>query len=156
MNLDVEDLVSGSTYVPIDAAMRYIKNQSSFTPLLDVKNIGDDDVTQTHTKQFRPIWPIYLYPCQNMNSYGARFPVIATLKIHNIAEENQTNFDTTQTLWITMALLTRIQFVWDSISKVTLCSSQWEGWFLNLLSRSCFNNLSSIMNKTDPFKPSLF
>ena len=90
-----------------------------------------------------------------MNSYGACYPSIPTLKNHNVAKENETNFDTTRTLWITMALLTRIQFVWDSISKVTLCSSQWEGWFLNLLSRSCFNNLSSNMNKTDPFKPSL-
>ena len=95
LNLDVEDLVSGATYVWIDAAMRYIKNQSSFTLLLNVQILGGNDVTQTHTKQCRPIWTIHLYPCQNMNSYGARFPAIPTLKIHNVAEENETNFDTT-------------------------------------------------------------
>ena len=57
---------------------------------------------------------------------------------------------------MTIALLTRFQEIWDSITKVPLQTNQWEGWLLNLLSRRCFNNLSQRMNKTDPFKPILF
>ena len=90
-----------------------------------------------------------------MDLYGARFPILPNLRTKLVEEENQMDIDTASTLWTTMALLSRIQTIWDIISNVNLCSSQWEGWILNSLSRQCFSNLSSTMNKTDPFKTSL-
>ena len=36
LNINVNDWGSGTKYVPIDLVMRYIKNQSSFTSLLNV------------------------------------------------------------------------------------------------------------------------
>ena len=55
LNINVNNLVSSTTYFPIDAAMRYVKDQSSFTPLLNVQILSNNIITQMYTKQFRPI-----------------------------------------------------------------------------------------------------
>ena len=155
LDLDLDYLLSGATYVPIISTMRYINDQSSFTPLREAQILSVDEETRTHMKQFRPIWPLSLYPCQSMDSYGARFPTLPNLTSKKVSEENQMDRSTASILWTVMALLSRVQSIWDAVSKVNLCTSQWEGWILNLLSRQCFSNLSQIMNKTDPFKHSL-
>ena len=60
---------------------------------------------------------------------------------------------TSISLWTTLALLTRIEVMWEAVSEVDLCTTQWEGWILNHLSKLYFPMQSSgYWNKSDPFK----
>ena len=56
----------------------------------------------------------------------------------------------------TIALLSRLQKLWDLVVEHSdFCSTKWEGWILNFISRRCFNNVSSgMLSKFDPFKMS--
>lgn len=140
LDFDLNNLVSGATYIPVSAMTKYVRDQSSFTPLREVQifneyNEDNEEGTRTHMRCFRPIWPLHLCPCQSMDLYGTHFCTLLKLSSKVTSEENQMKFFTVSTLWATIALLSQIQSIWDSISKVDLCTSQWERWILNILSK---------------------
>ena len=101
LDMDVDDIVSGATYVPIETAMRFIRKQSSST----VKTYYDTE-SQNYSEFFFPKWPLSLFPCQRMDKYGACFPTLTTLKPRTLADEETMDIHTTMNLWTTLALLT--------------------------------------------------
>jgi hypothetical protein len=68
LEMDVDSLVAGSTYVPIAATMRLVKDQNVRHKLYRSFNRPGNDDTRRRFDEFRPIWPRFLYPCQK-NGY---------------------------------------------------------------------------------------
>ena len=118
LNMDVENLVSGATYVPIVATMKYVKDQSSFTPLRKFNRPEEEEGIRTRFNLFRPIWPLHLYPCQKMDSYGSYFPSVPSLSPKLTSDARHMDNLTTMSLWNTLALLIHIQAVWDAVVSV--------------------------------------
>ena len=131
----MQRLVTGSTYVPIEATMKYVSEQSK-NSIYRCYTIRNDPLQIFN--QFRPIWPVYLYPCQKYDGYGARFPVIPDLNPKKINDYDAMDNQTQMALWTTLGLLSCVQVIWDTICNVELNTSQWEGWILNFLSKNCF------------------
>lgn len=156
MGIDVDQLNHGATYVPIDATMRYVKRQSATERGRQVEIPGDGENTNTISLIFTPIWPDFLYPCQRMDVYGATFPPIPPLTVKKIVDRQEIDTSVLMCLWDTMALLSRVQKLWDLVVKdADFCSTKWEGWVLNFVCRKCFHSLGSCMlSKNDPFKVS--
>ena len=150
LNMDVDDLVSGATYVPIKATMKLVKAEAS--PDSRFRTYSNPDSSYPNNK-FCPIWPLSLFPCQKMDRYGARFPNITTLYATQKSNYDAMDNYTSISLWTTLALLTRIEVIWEAVSEVDLCTTQWEGWILNHLSKCYFPTQSSgRWSKSDPFK----
>ena len=151
LEIKKDDLILGATYVPIECVMKLLEYQSK----CNLRSVSITHQDRQYNQLFKPLWPIYLYPCQKMDLYGAPFPVIPTYMALKATDGGLMDTMTTISLWLTSALLTRIQFVWESISQVELNTSQWEGWILTLLSRKCFQLISKKhKSKSDPFKQS--
>ena len=151
MNFNLPNLISGSTYVPIEATMKYVNEQSTFT---NYKCFRKGDQPQNRFDYFRPIWPIHLYPCQKYDAYGARFPIIPDINPKTISDDDAMDNKIQMVLWSTLGLLICVGVIWDTICNVPLNTSQWEGWVLNYLSKNCFpSQCLRYQNKSDPFKP---
>ena len=154
LEMDFDSLVSGCTYVPINATMCFVKDQTTHTLERSFNRPGDEG-SRVMFNTFRPIWPRFLYPCQKMDMYGCYFPCIPTLLPREISDQRHMDNRTTISLWTTIALMTRLQLVWDAVSSVNLCMTKWEGWILNFLSKSSYSSQSTrYQSKCDPFKPS--
>ena len=67
--------------------MRYFNDQKSFTPLREAQMLSVDEETRTQMKQFRPIWPLSIYPCQSIDLYGTRFPTLPNLMSKKIQKK---------------------------------------------------------------------
>ena len=156
MNVDANELVFGATYVPLEATMRYIKRQSDCSDNREVRIPSRGEETGDLDIKFLPIWPLFLYPCQRMDTFRATFPSIPPLTIRVRAEREHVNFQILGCLWETIALITRLEKLWEILTtRSNYCSTEWEGWILNFISRKCFNNLSRrALSKNDPFKMS--
>ena len=153
LKMDFDSIVFGSTYVPIAATMCFVEDQMTHTSERTFTCPGDEG-SRVMFKRFRPIWPRFLYPCQKMDMYGCHFPCIPTLIPKETSDQRRMDNRTTISLWTTMALMTRLQLVWDAVTSVNLCVTKWEGWILGFLSRSCFSSQSTrYQSKCDPFKP---
>ena len=153
LNMNVDYLVSGATYVPIEATMKYVREQSNSQQYCSFTTPSDEP--NRTVKRFRPIWPLHLYPCQKMDVYGTRFPNVPNWSPKKISDADSMDNPTSMALWTTLAMLTHVEIIWDCVSKVELCTSNWEGWVLNFLSRNSFPSQSlSYQNRSDPFKPS--
>ena len=138
LNMNLDDLVFGATYVPIEATIKYVKDQSnsqryrSFTTPTDQPNRA--------VTSFRPIWPLHLYPCQKMDGYGARFSTIPNLSPKKTADADLMDNPTAMTLWTTLAMLAHVDAIWDTMLTVELCTSRWEGWLLNFCQGTAFHH----------------
>ena len=151
--MDFDSLVAGSTYVPIAATMRLVKDQNVRHKLYRSFNRPGNDDTRRRFDEFRLIWPRFLYPYQKMDMYGCSFPCVPKLHPKQISDRRLMDNATTISLWTTLALMTRCQLVWDAVSSANLCISKWEGWILNFLSQRCFSSQSGrYQSKCDPFK----
>ena len=118
LGLNLENLLSGATYVPLEATMKFIKNQSTYTPLRNVRVINVNEGNRERIQKFRPIWPICLFPCHKLDEYGARFPSIPTFQPQTFLDSDQINIPTTILLWAISALMTRIENLWHRITIV--------------------------------------
>ena len=94
------------------------------------------------TQYCRQSWPSVIFPLQKCNNYGMYFPTLPQF---------QSKSEDTSTLWIISALLTRIEPLWQRVSKFELRQSNWKGWMLMWLSKKCFNSTRR-SEKTDPFQ----
>ena len=109
MNVNVNDLVFGATYVPLEATMRYIKRQSDCSNGSQVRIPSQSKETGDIVKHFIPIWPLFLYPCQRMDTFGATFPSIPPLKLRGREVREHVNLQILGRLWETIALITRLE-----------------------------------------------
>ena len=141
MGINIDESNFGATYVPIDAIMRYVKRQSTSEIGCQAQIPGDGENNNTISIRFTPIWPVYLYPCQQMDVYGAKFPPIPPLTVKK-TDRQEIDSSVLMCLWDTIALLGRVKKIWDIVVEhADFCSTKWEGLILNFVSRRCFNNL---------------
>ena len=102
-----------------------------------------DGHTQEHERVFIPVVPKFLFPIQSCDSYGIMPPIIPPLKKNGV---------NTCVLWTLIALLTRIEDIWEAVTKVRFKQSNWHGWLLTYIIKYCFTHLNNRAAKNDPFK----
>ena len=69
--------------------------------------------------EFKPCWPIHIYPCQKGHSYGAMINVPPLYTANN-----------TETLWKLSTLMLSIDTLWKVITGVNFRDGDWYGWML--------------------------
>ena len=75
--------VVGATYVPLECAILMQRElNNAIIKAYDDENMNSGDVSAS----FKRTWPLMIYPCQKMNSYGAMFEVVP--KFHSPTLEN--------------------------------------------------------------------
>ena len=74
--------------------------------------------------EFKPCWPIHIYPCQKGHSYGAMINVPPQYSANN-----------TETLWKLSTLMLSIDTLWKVITGVNFRDGDWYGWMLVYLSK---------------------
>jgi hypothetical protein len=141
----------GATYVPFDAAMMLMKDINAKEVFVTVDDhINDNQEQQVHTRSFKKIWPSFMYPCQIMNGYGARFPCVPTFKSRR---NSGVEHDDAMFCWTISALLTRLESLWNITANCELYTSKWHGWMLVKLTKECFKGvLQKKQDSRDPFK----
>lgn len=145
--INFEKYKFGSTYVPFEAAMGFLKENDP----QDITVLCDDGGNDQWAcnRHFQKCWPTFLYPCQQMDSFGARFPPVPNLKTprnHDISEEEK------MILWTLICLLSRIEKLWLLTQNCNLKTSQWHGWLLVYITSQCFSNISLRQAHRDPFR----
>ena len=148
--IDFDRLTSASTYVPLETAMCLQNEIVDKGTKVAWDNRGSDDngnQLPTIRQTIRKTWPVAIYPLQKNDCYGAPFPAIPKFN---------TRSHNTSMLWVVSALMSRVESLWFSILKLDeFYQSQWHGWLLTYLSKTCFPHLSFRNEKKDPFKYSL-
>ena len=76
-DMNVKSLISGPTYITFQAAMMYLNDLVS----VEISVLVDDreDNQPSYYRSFKKCWPSFIYPCQTMTSFGARFPMIPSI-----------------------------------------------------------------------------
>ena len=142
-DIDFDYYISGATYVPVSAALwlQEQKNQKPIKVIWDVISRENPfEVTQYCRKSFASV----LFPVQKCNKYGVPFPPLNSL--------SRSPTVSTLGLWVISAMLSRVELLWQNVSKVSLRQSQWHGWILMWLTKKLFNHVKCRPEKTDPFK----
>ena len=126
---DYESLKEGSSYVPLEIAMMMKKEarNRSITGIID----DDDEIDEEYTRKFKRMWPLYLYPCQKMNSYGARLHCCPSYNVSG-----------SKMLWLVSSLLLHIETLWGIVSQGEMRRSQWQGHVLVYLTKNCIPYLN--------------
>ena len=140
---DIDDLISGGTYVPVEAAIQ-MQQQEKFTKVI-LDGINDEIPEQYQTQYMRPVFPSMLYPCQKCDAYGAIPYGIPTYL------STSTN---TFMLWALTGLLTRVEEIWKLVSSFELRQSWWHGWMLSYITCKCLTHINIRSSGADPFRMS--
>jgi hypothetical protein len=140
---------NGATYVPFEVAMMMLKVAS--TNAIETSVIVDDrgNDSPIYNRSFKASWPSFIYPLQVMNEFGARFPAVPPMRHTRHPHVQDSDV---MTLWTLVALITRIEKLWNLSITTRLHTSKWPGWVLIYSSAHCFKNLSSKQDPRDPFK----
>ena len=90
----------------------------------------DDDENEgvllpPYTRKFKRIWPLYLYPLQTMDCYGA--------KMHNFPSFHRVNEG--KLCWIAASILLTVEPVWTLVAQMDLRSSECFGYLLVYLTK---------------------
>ena len=146
-DMNVKSLLSGATYIPFQGAMIFLNDLVS----VEISVLVDDreENEPSYHRTFKKCWPSFIYPCQTMTSYGARFPMIPSIRTRN---SDGVSTVESMTLWTVLGLLSRVEKLWALATTYCTRTSQWQGWILVYLSNSCFKNISTIQDKRDPFR----
>lgn len=146
-NVKLDEFVSGSTYVPVEAAMslqRETLNEECNVIILN------PETNEERTRQFKKVWPEYIYPCQRMDDYGATFvsvPAFQMKKVEHISVHHVMN------TWQICEILSSTQSLWSDLCKKELRKNEWHGWLLVYITRKCFPTLKKMrQDENDPFK----
>ena len=139
--------VVGATYVPLECAILMQRElNDTIIKAYDDENINSGDVSAS----FKRSWPLMIYPCQKMNSYGAMFEVVP--KFHSPTLENSEKMKSSL-IWEITGLLLCVEEIWMNVAKaLEFYTSDWYGWFLTYLSKKCFEGRSNNQAKNDVFK----
>ena len=90
-----------------------------------------------------PQFPQILYPLQKCNEYGIAPYIIPSF----FSTTNNTSM-----LWLLTGMLTRIEELWNLISKVKFYQSKWHGWILTFISNKCFTHIRAQAKKVIHFE----
>ena len=124
--------VVGATYVPLECAILMQRElNNTIIKAYDDENMNSGDVSAS----FKRTWPLMIYPCQKMNSYGAMFEIVP--KFHSatldISEKMKSSL-----IWEITGLLLCVEEIWMTTAKaLEFYTSDWYGWFLSYLLKKC-------------------
>lgn len=150
-NLDYDQYTDGATYVPLEYTIimkRDLLNSGGIIKAtIDNRGVDNQGNPLPDIQIMYPkYWPSILYPCQKVNTFGARI-------ISN------PNFSSTKVLssklclcWTLSALLLSCQELWSIISSQQMKTSSWYGWMLVYLTRNCNLGNGRRANKKEVFK----
>lgn len=138
-SIDYSRFVIGGTYVSLEASISLQNENTSriIKALLDHRN------TNPVRLSFNKYWSECLYPCQTMTLHGVIFPKLPKFANNNID---------TRLIWTVATLLSRVEALWQIVTKVDMKTSQWHGWMLVYLTKHCFNEGGRRQSRVDPFK----
>ena len=125
---DYSNYKIGATYVPLEVALsmkREGRNRECDVTIDDDENEGV--LLPPYTRKFKRIWPLYLYPLQTMDCYGA--------KMHNFPSFNRVNEG--KLCWIAASILLTVEPVWTLVAQMDLRSSECFGYLLVYLTKEC-------------------
>ena len=125
-SIDYSKYTKGATFVSLENSMSMQKEMLNQT----ISAFVDHCDSPTVWFEFKKYWPLVLYPCQNMTTYGVIFP-----KVPNFC----CNVVDTRNIWTLAALLCRIETLWKVTTEVSLYTKKWHGWMLVYLTKQCFN-----------------
>ena len=138
-SLDYTRFTNGGTYVSLEASIS-LQNE---TACRTIKALLNHRETIPVRLTFNKYWRECIYPCQNMTSHGVTFPKLPKFVNYSID---------TRLIWTVAALLSRVEALWQVITKVEMKTSQWHGWMLVYLTKHCFNEGMRRQCRADPFK----
>ena len=136
--LNIDKLCYGSTYVPTKVAIEMQKDNHYTKVVWDSRQDRDEQ-----TLCMNPQFPFYLYPIQKGNAYGATPTLIPLL---NDTEKN------TSMLWVLIGILSQVEEIWSLVANIKLRQSNWHGWILTYIAKTCLTHNNSRACKEDPFK----
>ena len=136
-NLDIENLCYGSTYVPSKIAIEMQQENHLVKVIID-----SNDDNREEIYHIKPQFPLYLYPIQKSNDYGA-IPILTPTFVH---KEKDTSI-----IWSLVNILTLVEDLWFIIKKIQLRASCWHGWILTYIAKKCLTHHKCRASKRDPF-----
>ena len=146
-DFNFEKYVEGATYVPLECAILMQRElNNAIIKAKDDDNMNYGEVSAT----FKRSWPLMVYPCQKMNSYGAMFEVVPKFNSPSLKNGEKIK---SSLIWEITGLLLCVEEIWMTIAKaVEFYTSEWYGWFLSYLSKKCFDGRINNQANNDVFK----
>lgn len=132
----IENFRYGASYVPLEISM-CMQRESKDRQIVVTDNAGNE------TAVFNRVWYSYLYPCQKMDEYGARFYPIPNFSTHNDAcllSKLCSIFLCVEALWTVVA------------TRESYKEGCWYGYLLGFLSKQCIVFNTRRRQKSDVFK----
>lgn len=135
-NIDYDKYKSGATYVPLEIAisMKEEARNRDVMGLVDDDEDIDGNIVSTYSRKFKRSWPLYIYPCQKMDSHGAKMYPVPVYQVND-----------SKRLWVLSSLLLHVEPLWNAIATCEMKTSEWHGHLLTYLSKMClpFHNRRS-------------
>ena len=135
--LDIDYLIQGATYVPIDVAVDMGIDKD--------RVVIWDENENNQEYHIKPAFPKFLYPLQSCQNYGVHPHIIPTFRS---VGRDATN---TSMLWLLSGLLIRVQEIWELTHNMPLRQSKWNGWILTYLANKTFHHYNARVQRQDPF-----
>jgi len=150
-NINYNIFKYGGTYMPVEVAMQMHRDshdrQITVTHVLghnccsvtqDVENehhLGQNDVDrginiEERIVKFNRIWPLYIYPCQTADTFGATFHCVP--KFHG-----QQKHLMYPNIWMLSSMLLSIERLWTIVATIPQRSDNWHGHLLSFLTKQC-------------------
>jgi hypothetical protein len=137
-DMDFTKYTKGATYVPLDICIHFHRESSCPKRIRFIKDTNDERNNEIVTWTGRQ-WPLYLYPCQSMNDYGAMPPYLPYCG--KIIYSTSCG-DTDAMLWSLLSLCTQVQEIWQILAQNNeYRTSMWHGWLVMYITKHCFNHL---------------
>ena len=130
----------GATFIPVEIAISIQEDIGDRTIAIIYNHSSDSNAPGVEVK-FPRYWPLHLYPCQIMSSYG-----IQIVNVPSFRGDTRN-----KSIWLISAMITQVEMAWKCFFNATRKSSHWYGWFLTYLSKQCFV-LGRRQHCKDPFK----
>ena len=143
---DIDDLISGGTYVPAEAAIRMQQHNKIVRVIWDglrSSNNEDDNPEQYESRYMKSRFPSILYPLQKCDEYGIIPYTLPTYMNNN---------SNTSMLWLLTGILTRVEEIWKLVLSFELRQSCWHGWILSYITSNCLTHITNKTSKGDPFQ----
>ena len=138
--LNIDKLCYGSTYVPTKVAVEMQKDKHCIKVVWDSRQDRNEQ-----TLCIKPQFPFYLYPIQKGNVHGET-PILIPLFNDSDKEKN------TSMLWVLVGILSQVEEIWSLVANIKLRQSNWHGWILTYIAKTCLTHNNSRACKEDPFK----
>ena len=135
--LDIDYLIQGATYVPINVAVDMGIDKD--------RVVIWDENGNNQEYHIKPAFPKFLYPLQSCVKYGVP---PHTIPLYQSVGKDAMNMSM---LWLLSGLLIRVQEIWKLTFNMPLRQSKWNGWILTYLANKTFHHYNARLQRQDPF-----